>query len=118
MPADCYTRQGEFARAAPPWRAVGLESEAKWYEAFRGKPPRVQERRSSASQCRVPVPDRPGTQCTRPPENRTRQPFFTMPGIAFSANRMSVNTSMQSPSLKLPPALRMPFATIFPPLTV
>jgi hypothetical protein len=42
----------------------------------------------------------PGTQCARPPGNRTRQPFFTMPGIAFSANRMSVNTSMQSPSLK------------------
>lgn len=38
MLADCYTRQDQFGRAAPHWRAAGSESEAKWYEAFRGEP--------------------------------------------------------------------------------
>ncbi|MEV6241348.1 tetratricopeptide repeat protein [Lentzea sp. NPDC051838] len=38
MLADCFTRQDEFGRAAPHWRAAGMESEAKWYEAFQGRP--------------------------------------------------------------------------------
>jgi hypothetical protein len=54
----------------------------------------------------------------RPLDEVARQPFFTMPGRAFSASRMSVNTSRQSPSDHLPPPLWMPFATTFPPLIV
>ncbi|RAS61275.1 tetratricopeptide repeat protein [Lentzea atacamensis] len=36
--ADCYNRQGKLSVAAPHWRAAGLETDAKWYEAVRGEP--------------------------------------------------------------------------------
>lgn len=35
--ADCHTRQDRFSVAAPYWRAAGLETDAKWYEAIRGE---------------------------------------------------------------------------------
>lgn len=35
--ADCYTRQDKFSVAAPYWRAAGMETDAKWYEAIRGE---------------------------------------------------------------------------------